>query len=393
MSRLSLPIWILALAASPGFAQSPPPIQVTYGAAKQTTQPAQAPQQPPAQSAAPGLLPVALTENRTKFNTESVEVKQNGLRWQIWDGKTLVRDFADNREGAFEARRLIADLKLSERAMIGTPEPVMEYWLASGEAPHVPMLARHIVPFDAGSLKVDRMNDNYVLRDVRQVLYNFGPYAADAKQALAVMQKYQFNELGLIGSPRPSMTYLIRNERLHSGLVSGDVPFQPMLLPQQTPRHPLILPKLGTVGERTPFDPLRTDIHKAADGWHLVAGPHDLVRLGQGDYAARQALLTVQRYPMNEYVRVGTAGYGFFLSRGQAPRGVPIGIRSTAFDPAALAVKPDGDHLSLTDGRHVLTTFPSNQPTEAALALSVVKHYGFDAQCEVGGLKFLAKDR
>lgn len=386
MSRFTIPVWILALAASPCLAQAPLVGQSSH-AATGLQSAALAP------SPAPAQLPAALLDNAIRFRTESVEVRQNGPRWQIWDGKTLVRDFGDNRENAFEARRLIADLKLTERAVIGTPEPVMEYWLAGGEAPHQPTLARHVVPFDPATLKVERLNDNFVVRDARQVLYNFGPYKDDAAHALAVMQKYQFNELGLIGSPRPSMTYLIYNDRPRMGLTPPGTSFGLKLLPQQAPRHPLILPKLGTVGERTPFDPMRTDIHKEADGWHLVAGPHDLARLGPGDYNARQALLAVQRYPMNEYVRVGTAGYGFFLSRSQAPRGIPIGIRSTAFDPAALTVKPDGDHIALTDGRHVLTTFASNQMEEAKLALAVVKYYGFDAQCEVGGLKFLAKDR
>src|SRR5262245_37332786 len=299
MSRLPAPILLVAFAASPGFAQTPQIRQasVDLGAKPASTAPGSVPAQ----------LPPAFIDNLIRFNTESIEVKQNGPRWQIWDGKTLVRDFGDKREHAFEARQLIADLKLTERAVIGTPQPVMEYWLSSGEAPHPPTLARRVIPFDPGTLKVERFNGEFVVRDHRHILYNFGPYQNDAIQALAVMQKYQFNELGVIGDPRPSMTYLIFNERPHMSLNPNDPNSKLKLLPQQAPRHALILPKLGTVGERTPFDPLRTDIHKESDGWHLVAGPHDLARLGNSDYHARQAVLAVQRYPLNEYVRVGTA--------------------------------------------------------------------------------------
>ena len=387
MSRLPIPFCILAFAASPAFAQPSPVRPASFSPPSDFTARPQLP------GAAPGILPATLTENRIRFSPQSIELKQDGSRWQIWSGTTLVKDFGESRDGACEARRLIADLQLTERAAIGTPVPVMEYWLANGEAPARPSLARNVLPFDSASLKVDKISENYVLRDARQILYNFGPYPADATQALAVVQKYQFNELGLIGTPKPSMTYLIHNDRSRGSLASPAGLFQPRLLPQQTPRHALIIPKLGTVGERTPFDPMRTDIQKTADGWHLVAGPHDLARLGTSDYAAREALLAVQRYPLNEYIRVGTAGYGFYLSRGQAPRGVPVGVRHTIFDAAALAVKPEGDHLALTDGRHVLTTFQANQAGEAKLALSVVKYYGFDSQCEVGGLKYLAKDR
>jgi hypothetical protein len=377
VSRFTIPIFVLALAASPCIAQSQnllTPIR-------------------PVSASPPAQLPAAVIDNRIHFASDSLAVKQNGPRWQIWSGNTLVKDFGENRENAYEARRLIAEMKLTERATIGTPETVMEYWLANGEAPHPPMSTRHIVPFDSGSLKIDKMNENYVVRDARRILYNFGTNAGDANQALAVLQKYHFNELGVIGTPVPSMTYLVHSEKTRLGFGTTDAMFQTKLLPQQTPGYPLILPGLGTVGERTPFDPMRLDIAKTADGWHLVAGPHDLARLGTSDYTAREALHTLQRYPMNEYVRIGTSGFGFYLSRSQTPHGVPLGFHHTDFDPKSLAVRPEGDRLAIGDGRHVLATFPMNEENEAKMAVAVVKYYGFDSQCEAGGLKFLVKDR
>ena len=48
-----------------------------------------------------------------------MEVKLNNQRWQLWAGRTMVKDFADGRDQAYEARRLIADMKLTERTVIG----------------------------------------------------------------------------------------------------------------------------------------------------------------------------------------------------------------------------------------------------------------------------------
>src|SRR5439155_21161021 len=93
-------------------------------------------------------------EKLTKFDPNSVDVRREGRRWQLWADRTMLKDFGENRGDAFEARRLVADLKLSEHGGVGTPDPVMEYWLAAGHAPPVPSSSRNVIPFEPVSLRV-----------------------------------------------------------------------------------------------------------------------------------------------------------------------------------------------------------------------------------------------
>src|SRR5262245_36961582 len=59
-------------------------------------------------------LEVKADQHMMHFDPNAVEVRRNGQRWQVWSGRVLLKDFAEHREHAFEARRLIAEMKLSD---------------------------------------------------------------------------------------------------------------------------------------------------------------------------------------------------------------------------------------------------------------------------------------
>ena len=347
-------------------------------------------------SVPPLQLPSALAgeplsnDHRVHFHWQDAEVRLDGQHWQLWAGKNMLKDFIDKRDQAYEARRLVADLQLSEHGTIGSPEPAMEFWLSNGQAPPPPMTRRQIIPFDSSTLKTDRVESRFCLRDARQVLFRFNT-AAEAQQALAVCQHYGFNEIGLIGAPKPSMIYLVSNPNPVQWKKSADELFKPRQLQLLSAQYPLTVPNLGEVGERIPFDPARIELVKRTDGYHLVAGPRDLGNAGPSDYYAHIALRALQQYPMTELA--SACGMSFYLSRGQAPRGVPVGVRIVHFDPKSLAVRPQGDQLIIGDGRQTITTFAASQDFEAQTALKVLQHYGFDVQCEVGSLHYLARER
>lgn len=367
--------------------------------------PAKAPAAPsvrPAPASAPARLPESITRMSetpapaadrlkfTQFDPMAAEVRRTGKSWELWAGKTRLKDFGDDRRAAYDARRLIAELRLTEYAAIGTNGPVMEVWLTEGQAPPLPGFAREVIPFDPESLRVIDDRGSFLIANDRQVLFNFGPYPDDAQQALAIIQQYGFNELGFIGSPNPRMSYLLKNGTPRRQLTPA-VSRLPQALPQLTPRQALEIPGWGRVGERTPIDPIKLDLRRTADGWHLISAPFDLGPIATSEHQARIAMQMVQRFPLTEQVRIGKEGFVFYLSHGAAPRGVPLGARRIPIQVQELAVREQGPTVNLTDGRRILASFSSAD--EAQLALAAIRHFGLNCICEIGsGFRILVKD-
>ena len=355
------------------------------------------PSLPGVSSAAPATLPAEVTESLIHFEPTSIEVRKERQHWQLWTGRTMLKDFGDKREQAWEARKLIVNMGLTERGSVGTPEPVMEYWLSHGQSPPLTNVNYNMIPFDAPSLRVDAVKGEYWLRDDNKQLFNFGMHASDAHKALTIMKKYEFNEIGFVGVPDPAMTYLIHDPRSPSlASTSGAKPanhdFRFQTLPQQSKSAALVLPKIGTVGSRMPFDPMRLDLHKSGDGWHLVSGNRDLGSAGGDELTARSVMHIAQRYPLNEYCRIGTSDFGFYLSHNQAPRGLPLGVNHISFDPQALKVQQTGDQWHLVNGQQTIAE-GTGSVSEAKLALQVIQYYQFNARCDAGNFHYLARDR
>jgi hypothetical protein len=398
MRRLVLAIAIVAQFAPFSIAQSPmesrgisPPVAPRPKISTLPRPKSDAPAKLP-----PDLLRAPVAELQpnarvTKFDPFAVDVHREGAHWQLRAGRIVLKDFGEYRDRAYEARRLIAELNLDEHGVIGSPEPVMEYWLTKGQSPPLPTVGRSVINFDPELLAVKNDNGSYYLGDAHKLLFNFGPHRQDAQQALAVIRKFGFNELGFIGLPNPSMSYLLNNPN-QVRRPPADASLRPRLLPQIALRHPLDVPGAGRVGESRNFDPMRLDVVKISDGWHLTAGAMDLGLLGPSEYQARNMIRIAQRFPFTEQVRIGSSDFTFFLSHHLAPRGAPLGIHQTSFKPNLLTIKQASDHWVVTDGKQSIAALPS--PDDAKQALAAIRHFGFNCVCEPGqGLKFLVQDR
>src|SRR5207248_869154 len=151
MPRLLTSIVALSLSASPALAQAPNPPAPLPPSSMNV----------PLLSASPPAQP---TNSRVQVNPLDVGGRVGGNHWRMWAGRTLLKDFGNRREQAFEARRLIGNLGLTERDTIGAPEPAMEYWLTNGQAPPLPTVPRQVIPFDLATLKADRLDAGYCLR-------------------------------------------------------------------------------------------------------------------------------------------------------------------------------------------------------------------------------------
>jgi len=314
---------------------------------------------------------------------------ENG-HYKLFAGKTVLKDFGSNYRDLLAAKRVIVELGLNAYGVIGSPDPVMEYWLRNGQAPPVTNLSRTGVSFDPERLSVRKDDGAYIVRDQNHVIFNFGPYAEDADRAVAVIRKYEFNEVAYVGLPNPSMIYMLRNDSpSHPSRSHGDS-LRPEYLPQHATRYPFQIPGLGVVGERRPVDAMRLETQRAADGWHLMSGPTDLGNVSSNEYQARTAMQVAQGYPFTEFVRIGASDFTFFLSRNQAPRDLPLGVRGVAFDPKLLTAKQTPAGWSVTDGKNTVATLHS--PADAETAIKVIQYYKFNSACSIGAMHFMVRE-
>src|SRR5262249_20119502 len=116
---------------------------------------------------------------------------------------------------ARQALRLILELGLNQRGAIGSPWPVMEYWLRDGQAPQ--LLTRtglRTMTLQPAAMRVEQIQGQWGPKQGPQVLFNFGQQAQDAQLALGVIRKYGFNQAGLIGQGIPSMYVFFHRDEL-----------------------------------------------------------------------------------------------------------------------------------------------------------------------------------
>jgi hypothetical protein len=333
-----------------------------------------------------------------RFDNSSLRVKREGGSWQLWAGSLLLKDFGPSEADAREAVQVFRDLRVNSRGSVGG---VFEFWLADGEAPSAFTRFRQVVPFDPRSLRVERFNGQWVLRDARIILYNFGPSETDARQALAVCQRYSFNQLGCVGHPTPSLKYLMRdpNPQLPPVRPTNEVvPASAKMQASEAPRVPLVLPNAGAVGERVPLDSRRLDLRRETGEWVLYAGRVPLGRFGANEREARSTLEVLQQFRVTELCRVGESGFCFFLSNGRAPRGGSIvGLPARPLRPERLSVRQVGGNWVLSEDSRTLWSFGA-RAEDAQHALAAVRHYGFDYAVPLGGgrlgdIYLLVKDR
>jgi hypothetical protein len=129
------------------------------------------------------------------------------------------------------------------------------------------------------------------------LLYNFSKDEAAAKQAFAIMKKHGFNQLGIVGVPRPVMTYLTvdRFERGNQAEARVD--------PRETintlAKQGLVLPNVGYVGGRYPIENRRLELLKQQQDWMIVHNREVLARFGIQESRARDALQRSRRASAN----------------------------------------------------------------------------------------------
>ncbi len=444
---------------APKPAVAPPPLILTpptqapappkLGPAAQPPQPATTPA-----GTAPALPQPELVERLRSFDPSTVQLVWSDRRWQLMSGTEVLKDFGRREADARQAQRLILELGLSQQGTVGSPSPVMEYWLASGQAPHGSAMGLHTLPVDPATLRVEAVQSQWCLRDGQRVLFNFGLRAEEARQALAIIQKYGFNEVGVIGQAAPSMMVFLAHDGVssagparhepagrsrptnHRPDAEGNRPQPPAgngtpgafvraaLPPLQPPisahhgydglseraRHDALRAQAPFVrvqapagfegmAERVPFDWRQVQLRPDDAGWKLTAGGVVLANFGKNEADARTALAAVHHYRFTEQYRVGKPEprFTWFMANGQPPHGLMLGVPGLSFQADALKVQQVGQRWGVLAGDQVLMLL-GERPEEARQVLAAIQQNHFDRLCRLGafdgeGMTFFVRTR
>ena len=388
---------------------------------------------------APAVAPPP-QETLQSFDSGLAELQWTDSRWQLVAGGVVLKDFGPRQEEARAALRLLRQLGLTQRGTVGTPRAVMEYWLAGGRAPQGLVPGLHPVALDVDSLRAEQVQGQWCVRDNSRVLFTFGAHGDEARQALAVIRRHGFTQVGSLGRGLPDMlvflggtTQLPGPARLTSATFpsrvvppaheAGPAIRQAGFSPDETaggvvtaglrqpaagaggsadqgPRQPFGAASLpfgrqpagpnptaapGPEVDRVPLDWQHVEVKQDGSDWKLVAGNYTLANFGAHDTDARLALNVVRFYHFTEHGVVGAPRplFSYFLSNGQAPHGYMMGVEHVPFHPDSLTVRQAGDAWLIYDGGRVLLNF-GDHADEARQAVGIIRHYQFDTLCRVG---------
>lgn len=387
-----------------------------------------APQLPQANKPTPlegAAVPLPFREEKFAVSALDVTVKRASGAWQVWAGQRMLRDTGDTPTSEATARdvaRVYRDLRPTEWVTIGGQRPVVEYGLTNGKPAAVmappdgkndpqsgvvqaggangPLAtgagAKVVRALDLKTVRAEAVRGVWVVRDESNLLLNFGPDKGGAEQAAAVMQRYGFNRVGLVGSAtNPAMSFLFAgpDEKPQAG---GPLVFQSQVDALAVTGIPV--PGVGYIGEMVKLNPREIEARKDGTEWVVAAGTQVLGRFGPTEYTARDAARVIRDAGYTEFCRLGgTSGLTYFLKDGKPPARAPFSAQGRSFDAAAVkATQVNGKWQVTSAGRPL---FDAANQQEAEVIARVLQAYGFDQMAHLssgsakGGIGFMVKSR
>jgi hypothetical protein len=340
--------------------------------------------------------PLPREEAKFAIDATTISAKKINDVWQIWMGQRPVRTVGADETGAKDIVRLLQDQRPTDWVAIGSPRPIVEYGLMNGKPCSSTGLPRGVVPIDLASVRLDALRGVWCVRDDANILFNCGLNKADAEQALAVIRKYGFNRIGILGdTAAPAMTYFFVALE-PEGAKPVKSPLAAALQEQNLLRTGIPVPGVGYVGEVVKIDWKRADVRREGTEWVLASGNDVIAKFGHDQNAARDSLRMIQDGRFTEFGRVGPDGANFFLANGNVPLRLPLFVQGRRLDLTGLKVTQSAGGWSITErGRHV---FDVGSAEEGEAVIRLMKLHGFDQLCRLGtspksNLTFLAKGK
>jgi hypothetical protein len=363
----------------------------------------------------PARMETSQTPKLLSFDYRALVLDWEEGHWKLRSGNTLIKDFERNEAVARTAMRVIRDLQLNQYGTIGTPRPVIEYWLSDGHAPRGYTNGQFPIPFNPSALRVDAIQGQWCVLEGGRILFAFGSHEEQARQALGIIRNYGFNQVGFLGAPTPVMMYFtagpgqedwvskktplqiksrdaLRGNPANIMQTGGALGVQPKIA--QAERMDMVsfgkqlsLPQTTMIAgkvtaESIPIHWRQVRLKNENQQWKLVDQDFILADFGAYENDARTALRLVQTYHFTEQCRIGDQ-FRYFLTNGQAPRGSSFGMDMVPFQPSVVRVIPVGREFAIADGGRIIALVGAKE-SDAKSALAAIQHYRFDHLCRVG---------
>jgi hypothetical protein len=340
----------------------------------------------------------ALKEEVFAFDTATINVKKIENHWSIISDKGVLKDFGNDKQSAEDTAKLLRDLQVNQIGIVQGARPPMEYWLTDGKAPRPVLNRRIMLPIASKMLHAESIGGAWVLTDGARAFYDFGTNEDAAKQAAVVFWKYGFNQLGVIGSPNPTVLYplcdpyqLAREQQLPTFTSSGS----PLQVANDVARTSLVLPGNVYGGPRAPVDIKAVEIVKRENEYYLVNGKDTWGRFGTTEHQARTVLKLLHDARVDEVVKMGENEIPLFFVQGQMLTARPLGVTTTTFRTERVKVQRLRETWWLFEDSRPLIDCGTKKDAETILL--VLKQFGIDTLSVYGrpdgGLRLLSKSR
>jgi hypothetical protein len=387
---------------------------------------ANAPSSPGTSTSPSNEIKLPYAEQKIAISVMDVQVKRAGGGWQVCAGQKVMREIGDNELAARDMVRVLRDLRPNEWITIGGAKPVVEYGLTNGRpalaaaspdkkfdtkveasadvnqaSASGPIVtgagAKIIQAIDLRTARIEPIRGVWCVRDDNTIFFNFGTDKASAEQTVAVIHKYGFNRIGIVGSQtQPTMSYLFTSLDAAPKTMTGQMFLNAQI--DAFTRTGIPIPGVGFAGEMIKIDPKKVEARKDGFEWIVAAGPEVLGRFGVTEWAAREAARTIQDARFTEFCKLGgPSNITFFLRDGKSPTRAPLNAQGRSFDPNFLKVQQVNGKWAVTEGGKPIFDVGGQQDGETVIR--VLKAYGFDqtarlsAGTPTGGITFLVKSR
>ncbi len=179
-------------------------------------------------------IPV-LQEDCIKFNPDQVEAKQINGNWKVVQGSMWMLDFGGNEAEAKKAVDIIKFYNMDSQCFVGRPDPGMQYYLVGGKAPAGPFQGEDALDFNPSTAEAKKVQGTWKVVDGDHWMMDFGSSEAEAKKAISIIKKYEFNHICYVGRPDAPMMYFRKDKgQKPPVLIPGGV-----IIPGKLPTPPI----------------------------------------------------------------------------------------------------------------------------------------------------------